>query len=351
MADASKVPESTGDGQRTTRRRFLQGVAGAGAISGVVAVFPATVFGTGTAVGGESMAEAGVVIGYLSPVPLRPRTPYYAAFLEGLAELGYGEKNVLPVEAAADPPAAIARLVSEGVRVMVASSTPLSDAAAAANTGVPIVAVGVAAPRPGVTGVASLTPKQSVKLLNLLTAAFPAIKRIAVLHNAANRSKQAQFAELHAAGQARGLTVDAFTVADTGGLKADFESAFNAFAPQPPEPRYDGLILLSDPLMVTNAAALTVLAATHNIYAIYETREFAQAGGLMAYGPDRAGMYRQAGRIASEICSNPGAALPPVQDPQAPTEVFIHPVTARSPYGFRGQVPAELAGLLVSENA
>ena len=91
----------------------------------------------------------------------------------------------------------------------------------------------------------------------------------------------------------------------------EIESAFNGLQSS----RADALIQQADPFFISRRELFALLAARHSIPAIYEGRQFAQAGGLISYGPNLPAVYRQVGVYVGKILKGEKAADLPVVQP------------------------------------
>ncbi len=93
--------------------------------------------------------------------------------------------------------------------------------------------------------------------------------------------------------------------------------------------RADALIALDDALIFTNRTRIIALAARHRLPSVYGYREFPDAGGLMAYGPSRHDMYRQAAVYVDKILKGAKPADLPVERPTK-FELVINLKTAKA---------------------
>ena len=246
-------------------------------------------------------------------------------FQQGLREQGYVEGKNITLEQRFDEdmeerlPTLAADLVQLRVDVIVAAATPAVKAAKQATVTIPIIIVHSADPvalglvaslaRPGgnVTGLSSASPDYSGKQLELLKEAVPKLSRIAVLWNAANPGTAIAFREMQDAARALKLPLQSLQVRQT----EDLAPAFKAVTGQ----RAVGLVTLLDPLVVSQRIRIVELAAARRLPAIYPTKEFVEAGGLMAYGADLTDSYRRAAIFTDKILKGAKPANLPVEQP------------------------------------
>jgi len=189
--------------------------------------------------------------------------------------------------------------------LIVASGAAAALAAKAATSTIPIVfvtpldpvAYGLVASlnRPGgnATGVSYLTSVLGGKRLEFLRQLVPTVTSVAVLVSPGTPVTEALLKDLKAGAGTLGLQIHVATI--TSGR--DLDDAFADLARQRP----GALIVGSDPLFTARSAEIAALATRHGLPAIYTTREFAEAGGLMAWGTSLAEQYRLAGIYVGKI--------------------------------------------------
>ena len=273
-------------------------------------------------------AERGARIGFLAfgpppPDPVPPAFPL-TAFRHGLRELGYREGHTVILEerwAAGDLdrlPALAAELVQLPVDVIVASGAAAVRAAMGATRTIPIVIAGATDPvaeglvaslaRPGgnVTGLAVLAGREvEGKRLELLKAAIPTTARVAVVLDSTSRLDPTPLRE---AARALGLTL--LFSAETA-APDEFQSAFATMTRH----GADALYAPETPVNARHQRLIIELAAQHRLPAMYSSRDFVDAGGLMAYGPSFAALFRRAATYVDKILKGTQPADLPVEQP------------------------------------
>jgi putative ABC transport system substrate-binding protein len=251
------------------------------------------------------------VIGLLGSTSPGPSAHLVAAFLKGLSEAGYVEGKSVAIEyrwAAGQYdrlPALAADLVRGKVAVIVTGGGPSVMAAKAATSTIPIVfnvgsdpvkiglVASLAHPGGNATGVNIFTAELTEKRLGLLHDLLPTASPIAVLVNPNFAPAMANANQARAAARAIGKKVIFFKAASESEIDAAFESMAQA--------RAGALLVAADPFFNSRRDQIVALASRHAIPAIYEWREFAQAGGLMSYGTRLTEAYRQEGIYAGRI--------------------------------------------------
>jgi putative ABC transport system substrate-binding protein len=216
--------------------------------------------------------------------------------VRSLAPHGYVLDRNLAIEtrsAEAKPdrlPRLAKELVDSGVDVIVVLSYPAARAAKDTSTTVPIViqragdpvetglVASLSQPGGNITGMSDLASELSAKRLELLKAAVPGLKRVAMLWNADDLGMTARYRAAAAAAATLGVAVQPLGVREPD----DFETAFTAMTREKP----DGILMVTDALTILNRKRVFEFAAAQRIPAIYEFDVLARDGGLMSYGPD-----------------------------------------------------------------
>jgi putative ABC transport system substrate-binding protein len=264
------------------------------------------------------------LVGFISSNAADTAAHLIAAFRRGLGEAGYNEGRNIEIgyrwgegrnEAL---PGMAADLVQRRAAVIVAFGPAAVNAAVGATRTTPIVFITGSDPveaglvaslnRPGgnITGVAILTSTLMPKRLEILHEAVPAAGRIAMMANPMGPSSQMQIRDATLAAERLGVQVDVVRVTTADEVAAAFESLARS--------RTGAVLFSADQLFQVLRERLVALAARHAMPALYEYREFADAGGLMSFGPDRAEGFRQLGVYTGRVLAgtNP-AELPVVQ--------------------------------------
>jgi putative ABC transport system substrate-binding protein len=276
-------------------------------------------------------------VGYLAP-----GNGVDQAFRDAMRQLGYLEGQNLVLEgrfAELKPevfPALAAELVARKVDVIVAPTTLAAVAAMQATRTLPIVfatagdpvASGLVASlaRPGgnLTGLSILAPELVAKRLELLTQAVPGVTRVAVLWQPGSmgqRMDQDMLNEANAAARALGVRLQL--------VEARGPGAFNRAFSEMTRARAGALTVLGSTLFLIERRSLVDLAGRNRLPAVYTSREFVDGGGLMAYGPNRADMFRRAATYVDKILKGAKPAELPVEQPTK-FELVINLKTAKA---------------------
>jgi len=273
----------------------------------------------------------------------RAATPHLAkAFGDGLRDLGYVDGRTFTIEhrdaasQIANFPVLAAELVALNVDVIVTASTAGALAAQKATKSIPIVFATVPDPiasglvaslaRPGgnITGLSNLGADLVGKCFELLTQSVPAAKRIAILWQPGafgERTEQDMLNSAKSAAQSRGVQL-VFVEART---PADIDVAFDRAIAE----RADAMNVLTGGMMFSERRRIVDLAAKHRLPAVYQYREAADIGGLMAYGSSFADLFRRAASYADKIIKGARPADLAVEQPTK-FETIVNLKTARS---------------------
>ncbi len=268
------------------RRTFL------GAVAGGLLAAPSTV----------EAQQAGKVwrIGYLDQGTRS--TGYVNGLREGLRERGWVDGRNIAIEArfAEGKTERLPELAAELVRlkmdVIVTSTTPAALAAKQATTTIPIV-IGFAAdpvrsrlvaslahPGGNITGWTHSGLELRAKYLELLKEAVPDATRIGVLWNPANQIHQPSLKVIEGAAQRLRVELQLAGVQDP----RDLESAVTGLTGK----RVQAMVVFPDGMFQSQTSLLIALASRHHLPTLYGLKEYAERGGLMAYGANVSEMHR-----------------------------------------------------------
>ena len=310
-----------------SRRRFLTGV--------VMALAP-----LGAAADAQEHKAGNVPrIGFLSAAPLSSIPARIEAFRKGLRDLSYveGQNIVIEWRAADDKwdrlPDLAAELVRLQVAVIVTAEGPAALAAKRVTQRVPIVmgqsgdpvalgaVVSLAHPGGNVTGLTTLATDLPGKQVQLLKEAVPKLLRLATLSNPVDPLSAAALRHAETTVRALGLQLQAVEVRDP----KEFAEAFSVMT----RAGAGGLVVLPDPMFLTQRARIAELAAKNRLPAIYGIPEHAEAGGLMAYAASRSDLFRRAATYVDKILKGAKPADLPVEQPTK-FELIINLKTAKA---------------------
>ena len=300
-----------------------------------------------TLVGGVSLAwplaaypqsTAVPVIGFLNGGSPDNYAQQVAAFRKGLAEGGYIEGQNVTVEyrwaegQLSRLPGLAGDLLNRQVAVLVTSGSLAAVTARSATATVPIVfnvtdpvRLGLAdsLSRPGgnATGVNVMAGNLGPKRLGLLRDLLPKVNSIALLVNPTSPIATAQISELEEGARVIGVQLQIFKAS----RKDEFAAAFADLVRK----HADAIVVAADPAFNDGRDQLVTLAARHAVPAVYEWREFVEAGGLMSYGANLKDTYRQIGVYAARILKGAKPADLPVEQPTK-FELLINLKTAKA---------------------
>jgi ABC-type uncharacterized transport system substrate-binding protein len=266
----------------------------------------------------------GVLLSFAPPA--EPEWQQRSVFVQALRALGWREGENLTIEyrwAAGRMQRGAelaAELVARPVDVLVVDNRLFGQAAQQATTTIPIVMLSVDDPvaagvvtslaQPGgnLTGVDnSVTPELSGKLLALLTEAVPAVRQIAVLVDPRYAGTRAMVAETTRVAQALGVQLHVLEVQAPAALSYAFATATAAG---------DGaLLILPSLLFAMHERRLVALAAKYRLPAIAWYASFATTGGLLAYGPNLAEVWRRMAFYVDRLLKGAKPADLPVERP------------------------------------
>jgi putative tryptophan/tyrosine transport system substrate-binding protein len=269
--------------------------------------------------------------------------PTYArdleTFRQRLRELGYVEGRNLVIESrVADSSferlrALAAELVDIKVDVIATSGNATISALMQATKTIPIVMISsgdpvgsgfvssLAHPGGNVTGLANLAEGLSVKWLELLTQSVPGITRVGVVMVPNTPPHATYLGEIKAAAQRTGIVIHALEVRG----RDEIEHAFTALT----KANAQGIVVLPNPVTLTNQARIVELAAKNRLPAMYPWPEFTESGGLMAYSTNRPELYWRSAAFVARILKGAKPADLPIEQPTK-FELVINLKTAKA---------------------
>jgi putative ABC transport system substrate-binding protein len=276
------------------------------------------------------------VVGLLGATSPDTNAEFLRAFRQTLREAGFVEGETVAIEyrwadGQADRlPALAADLARRRVAVLATAGNAAALAAKAATTTIPIVfqvgddpvKAGIVASlaRPGgnLTGINFLAAELAAKRLELLRELVPAAARVAVLVNPANPNAEIVLRDVETAGRAMGLQIQV----QNAGTIGEIDLAFATFVRE----RADALFVGPEPVFRVRRVQLALLAAHHRLPATYSLRDYAEAGGLMSYGPSLTDSFRQVGAYVGRILKGAKPAdLPVVQSSKFELVISLQP--------------------------
>jgi putative ABC transport system substrate-binding protein len=269
-----------------------------------------------------------------------PSDPRWEAFRKGLHELGYTEgQNIkleyrlahgdfdllkklaeelanLPVDAIMVDGVASGQVAASMIR-----TTPIVIAALGADPIALHLADSLARPGHNVTGFTITAPELAVKRVDFLKAAFPAVTAVDVLLNPSKAGAEGLFRLTEKTAHSLGLTVER--------VEAVNPEALNALSPITLGRTGGSVLVLTDAMFWEHRRDIVALVAAARVPAIYPEREFADDGGLMAYGPSVPDNFRRAANYIDRILKGANPAELPMQEP-VKFELVVNLKTAKA---------------------
>jgi putative tryptophan/tyrosine transport system substrate-binding protein len=276
------------------------------------------------------------VIGFLNGGSPEKYEVFVNAFLQGLKETGYAERQNVMIEYRwadgqyARFPEMVRDLIHRQVTV-IAVNTPAARIAKQAATNIPIVFFTGEDPvtsglvkslsRPGgnATGVTSMFGGLAAKQFGLLRELIPSVSTVAFLVNPQNPITEPNVRDSKEAAQILGLQVRILNAS----TEAEIDLAFEALSQ-----RLAGALLVQ-PDAFLNSKRIVALAARHAVPTMYQVRDLTAAGGLISYGSNLADLYRQMGVYTGKILKGTHPAELPVLQPTR-FELIINLKTAKT---------------------
>ncbi|MGA6963122.1 MAG: ABC transporter substrate-binding protein [Xanthobacteraceae bacterium] len=286
-----------------------------------------------------ALAQSAYRIGVLDTTSAALNAANFDALRQGLRQHGYIEGQNLVIEyRSADGraerfPDLAAELVRLNVDLIVTRGTPAIFAAKNATKTIPVVmaasgdplgagvVAGLARPGGNVTGLSAFVTELQAKRLELLREMVPRIDRIAALLNMSSPAEPPQWEETKAAARTLAIEPQLLDVRKPEDLGRAFETAIRQ--------RADALVVGINVLTQANRRPIADLATKHRLPAIYASREFVDAGGLVALGVSYPDLYRRAATYVDKILKGAKPADLPIEQPTK-FELIINLKTAKA---------------------
>jgi putative ABC transport system substrate-binding protein len=305
------------------RRQFI------GIIAGAAAAWPVGVY--------AQQPKKIWRIGMLETVAAALKTPDYEAFLAGMESLGYVEGRDFKIEyrsADGHPdrfPKLAQELVSQSVDLITTRGTPAAFAAKNSTKTIPVVMAAIGEPllvvasiaRPGgnITGLSAFVNDLMGKRTELLRDMLPGLSWVGALLNMSNRSQPPQWTEIQNTARTNGVETQLFDVRSAADLATAIDDASKH--------KTGAIVVGIDTLTQSNQRIIIELAAKHRVPAIYPSREFVDAGGLISFGVNYPDLYRRAAIFVDKIFKGAKPSELPVEQPTK-FELVVNLKTAKA---------------------
>jgi putative ABC transport system substrate-binding protein len=285
-------------------------------------------------------------IGWITYNNAAVNAPYLEIFRKGMTELGHveGRSFVMMPKFGDDRPERVPELARD---LMTEKPDMIITIGATTDTigivrGIPIIygfsgdpvaagwAASLAAPHENLTGVTFLSIELNAKRIELLKQASPSMRRLAVLANPLHPGEDLEVAECRRAAEQFGLSLSYYPARDA--------EALNGALQKLADERPDAIIALPDVLTVVYRREIIEFAAARGMPVISGWARFAEAGGLLTYGPNLGESFGRLAYYAHRMMNGAKASALPIEQP-ARFELVVNMKTA-SRLGI--ELPADL---------
>ena len=279
-------------------------------------------------------------IGFLVPasgIYIRTPTAIFDAFRRGLTDLGHIEGRSVRYEYRSAPDrAALGDMAAELVRLEVdvlVTAGVAAYMAKAASASIPIVfgfsgdpiqaglVDGLARPGHNMTGVTFLSTELAGKRLDLLKKAAPAISQVAVMAFPGHPGEQSEWRAWEDAARALGVSLHLFELKNA----AEVDQALATMA----SGSIDAIHAFPDGVTAQSRVRIAEFALTQHLPSIFGWKEYAEAGGLMSYGPNLEESWHRVAAFVDKILKGAKPADLPVEQPTR-FELIVNLKTAKA---------------------
>jgi putative ABC transport system substrate-binding protein len=265
--------------------------------------------------------------------------PLNPAFWQAMRELGYSEGHNIQTDyrwAEGNPerlPGLLAELTRLNPDVIFAEGVQATVAVKKADVATPVIFLTHADPveagfvsslgKPGgmLSGATMLAPDLAGKRLQLLKEVVPEARRVAVLVNTANPGARSTLQQLGSAARPLELKLQILEARSAKEMEDDFATMISE--------RANALYVSLDPLFYGQRSRLLDLVADSRLPAMYDLKAFADAGGLLSYGPDFGSLFRRVAYLIDKVLKGALPADLPVEQPTK-FELVINLKTAKA---------------------
>jgi putative ABC transport system substrate-binding protein len=174
-----------------------------------------------------------------------------------------------------------------------------------------------------------LAPDLAGKRLELLHQLIPSLRRLAIMGNINYPASVVEMGEAQTMGRALGLEVATLEIKRAEEITPAIEMLRS---------RADALYVCADPLLLANALRISISALGERLPTIHALRDFADAGGLISYGPNFPDLWRRCGDYVDKILRGTKPGDIPVEQP-AKFDLVINLIVARA---LRLEIPPSL---------
>jgi putative ABC transport system substrate-binding protein len=248
------------------------------------------------------------------------------SFRQGLRDLGYIEgKNIFIEYRYAKGntdrlPDLATELVKLKLDLLVVGSSQAASAAKQATMTLPIVMASsgdvvsarlvesLAHPGGNLTGMSIYSPEMNGKRLELLKEAFPKVFRVAVLGDPTSQSFSADWNDLNAAGKSLAVKLQSLEISSSN---PDFKVAFTVAN----KGHADAILTLAPPILAAHRNEIVTLTNRYALPAMFHSRDFVDAGGIMSYGPNLADSFKRAAVYVDKILKGAVPSDLPIERP------------------------------------
>jgi putative ABC transport system substrate-binding protein len=264
-------------------------------------------------------------IGFLSSLSATIVSARENAFRQGLRELGYVEGKNIVIESRWTEgkterlPELAAELVRLKVDIIVTGGPAVTRLVKEATVTIPIVmgfdndpvgngfVASLARPGGNITGLATLAPEISGKLLEFLKEIVPRLSRVAVLGTSTQPGNTQSLKETTLAAQLFGVQLEYLDVRSPEYLETAFRAAGKEHA--------EAVLVLQSPVFFLQQTQIAKLAVKSRLPAIFPQSGFVEAGGLMYYGPNTTDLFRRAATYVDKILKGAKPGDLPIEQP------------------------------------